>query len=70
MEYWGKRSNLSLQMVTSFTDGTKVQFEQALVANGLGGDIVQTGLLGFEAEDVESGGIPLSRRSEKTWISH
>ena len=65
MEYWGKRSNLSLQMVTSFTDGTKVQFEQALVANGLGGDIVQTGLLGFEAEDVESGGFRLAEEAKK-----
>ncbi|WP_409303468.1 NAD(P)-dependent oxidoreductase [Peribacillus sp. SCS-155] len=65
MEYWGKRSNLSLQMVTSFTDGTKVQFEQALVANGLGGDIVQKGLLGPDAEDVESGGSYLAEQAKK-----
>jgi predicted homoserine dehydrogenase-like protein len=65
MEYWGKRSNLSLNMVTSFTDGTKVQFEQALVANGLGGDIVQTGLLGPAADDVESGGFYLAEQAKK-----
>ena len=36
MEYWGNKSGISLDMVTSFTDGTKVQIEQTLVANGLG----------------------------------
>ncbi len=65
MEYWGKRSNLSLEMVTSFTDGTKVQIEQALVANGLGSDIVQKGLLGPAAEDVESGGRYLAEHAIK-----
>ncbi|MBM4764470.1 NAD(P)-dependent oxidoreductase [Bacillus sp. B15-48] len=65
MEYWSKRNNLSLQMVTSFTDGTKVQFEQALVANGLGGDIVQTGLLGPASDDVESGGKYLAEQAKK-----
>ncbi|USK68321.1 NAD(P)-dependent oxidoreductase [Peribacillus asahii] len=65
MEYWGKRNNLSLQMVTSFTDGTKVQIEQTLVANGLGADILQTGLLRPEAEDVDSGGIYLARQAKE-----
>ena len=63
MEYWGNKNHLSLQMVTSFTDGTKVQIEQALVANGLGADILQTGLMRPEAEDIESGGDYLARRA-------
>lgn len=64
MEYWGKKNNLSLQMVTSFTDGTKVQIEQALVANGLGADILQTGLLRPESEDVDSGGSYLAEKAK------
>jgi len=36
MRYWGNRSGISLDQVTSFTDGTKIQIEQTLVANGLG----------------------------------
>jgi len=34
MEFWAKKQNISLDKVISFTDGTKIQFEQALVANG------------------------------------
>lgn len=64
MEYWGEKNNLSLQMVTSFTDGTKVQIEQALVANGLGADILQTGLLRPESEDVDSGGSYLAEKAK------
>ena len=56
MEFWRKKNNLSLPMVTSFTDGTKVQIEQVLVANGLGSDILQTGLLGPKADSVNEGG--------------
>jgi len=29
MEFWARKQNLSLEQVTSFTDGTKIQFEQA-----------------------------------------
>lgn len=65
MLYWAKRNNLSLQMVTSFTDGTKVQIEQALVANGLGADIMQTGLLRPESEDVDTGGNYLARQAKE-----
>ena len=45
MEYWSKRNGISLGMTTSFTDGTKVHIEQALVANGLGADILDRDLL-------------------------
>ena len=31
MRYWGAKQGISLSMVTSFTDGTKVQAEQILV---------------------------------------
>ena len=65
MKYWSKRNGISLEMVTSFTDGTKVQYEQALVANGLGAGIVQQGLLGYESDDVKEGGDRLALESER-----
>ncbi len=56
MEYWGKRQNISTEMVTSFTDGTKVSIEQVLVANGLGAGLVQEGLVKLESDDMLEGG--------------
>ena len=44
MHYWGKRFGISLNQVTGFTDGTKIQIEQALVANGLGAELLQAEL--------------------------
>lgn len=64
MEYWGGRSNLSLEMVTSFTDGTKVQIEQVLVANGLGGCIAQEGLLKLKDDDMLHGGTILADKAK------
>ena len=40
--------NQGVHMVTSFADGTKVSFEQAIVANGTGMTIAKRGLLGYE----------------------
>lgn len=65
MMYWSKRNNLSLAKVTSFTDGTKVQIEQALVSNGLGVDIYQDGLLGPAAADIKSGGEQLAEKAKQ-----
>ncbi|UJF32086.1 NAD(P)-dependent oxidoreductase [Paenibacillus hexagrammi] len=65
MLYWGKRSGISLQMVTSFTDGTKVQIEQALVANGLGTGIAKDGLLGTAAEDLQEGAEVLAAEAKR-----
>ena len=41
MLHWSRRNGISLPMVTAFTDGTKLQIEQALVANGLGATIAR-----------------------------
>ncbi len=65
MQYWGEKLSLSLNMVTSFTDGTKVQFEQALLANCFGAGIAVPGLLGINAEDVKSGAMALAEEAEK-----
>lgn len=63
MRFWAKEQKISLEMVTSFTDGTKVQIEQALVANGLGAGIAAPGLLGICACDVRAGGQALAERA-------
>jgi len=65
MEYWGARSNLSLEMVTSFTDGTKVSIEQVLVANGLGAGIIQDGLVKLENDDMLEGGTILAEKAKE-----
>jgi predicted homoserine dehydrogenase-like protein len=40
---WGQRPS----MVTSFADGTKISFEQAIVANGTGMRVAKRGMLGY-----------------------
>ena len=55
MEYWSNRQGISMDQVTAFTDGSKVQIEQALVANGLGATIANRGLLGIPCKDLEDG---------------
>jgi len=65
MQYWSKKSGMSLQMVTSFTDGTKVEIEQALVANGLNAGIAGDGLLGMDVEDIYSGATFLADKAKE-----
>lgn len=40
---WGQKAH----MVTSFADGTKISFEQAIVANGTGMKVAKRGMLGY-----------------------
>lgn len=40
---WGQKAH----MVTSFADGTKISFEQAIVANATGMQVAQRGMLGY-----------------------
>jgi predicted homoserine dehydrogenase-like protein len=65
MRYWSGIQGISLDKTVAFTDGTKVQIEQALVANGLGAAIARDGLLGPSAPDVASGGAELAQTAEK-----
>ncbi|MEM7434213.1 MAG: NAD(P)-dependent oxidoreductase [Myxococcota bacterium] len=53
MQYWASRQGFSVQQTTSFTDGTKVQIEQAFVANSFGADIAKPGLLALRSETFE-----------------
>ena len=66
MKFWGKKQGISLSMVTSFTDGTKLQLEQALVANGLDADIARTGLVGPEMDDVQAAADLLAEHAQTT----
>jgi predicted homoserine dehydrogenase-like protein len=64
MEYWARLQGISIPQVTSFTDGTKVQMEQAFVGNGLGADIITRGLLGPTGIDLKEGGEFLAARAK------
>jgi predicted homoserine dehydrogenase-like protein len=48
------------QMVTSFADGTKISFEQAIVANATGMGVARRGMLGYEVET----GTPIEEASK------
>ena len=60
MQYWAKRNNQSLEKTISFSDGTKVQIEAALTANGLNADILQEGLMGPTHPSTQTGAIELA----------
>jgi predicted homoserine dehydrogenase-like protein len=49
-EAFAKQWNQSVNMVTSFADGTKISFEQASVANATGMGVAQRGMLGFHSK--------------------
>jgi len=61
MAYWAGKQGISVEQTTSFTDGTKIQIEQALVANGFGGPITRQGMEGPKATDVTKAAIELAR---------
>jgi predicted homoserine dehydrogenase-like protein len=64
MAFWSERNGISISQVTSFTDGTKLQLEQALVANGLGADILQPGMLGLNDLPLEEAGLMLGHEAK------
>lgn len=55
VHYWADKLGIRPTQVMNFTDGTKLQVEQALVANGLGADIAVDGLIGRESASLEEG---------------
>ena len=65
MRFWADKQGFSLPMVTAFTDGTKVQIEQCLVANGLNAGIAQEDLLGLEIGDLERASEELGRDADR-----
>ena len=45
---FAKSSGLTPVMATNFADGTKISFEQAVTANGVGMCVARRGMLGYE----------------------
>jgi predicted homoserine dehydrogenase-like protein len=64
MIYWAKRQGISVPSTTAATDGTKVQIEQAFVANGLGATISRTGLEGPASDDLQRAAFQLAQRAD------
>lgn len=52
MAYWARKQRITLRAVTSYTDGSKMQIEQVLVANGLNARIARPGLIGGQVDDL------------------
>jgi len=50
-ENFAKQWGQTPSMVTSFADGTKISFEQAIVANATGMKVAQRGMLGYESNE-------------------
>lgn len=65
MNYWALKLGFTVSSVTSFTDGTKLQIEQALVANAFGAAIAKQGLIGLQTEDFEGSGYKLAEVGDK-----
>lgn len=64
MLYWSSRQGISIEQTTSFTDGTKIQIEQAFVANAFGATITRQGLEGPAATDLDSTAIELAQKAQ------
>ncbi len=65
MKFWAEKQDYTISMVTSFTDGTKVQIEQCLAANGLGAGIAQEELLGLGTGDLKHATEELGKAADK-----
>ena len=65
MQYWAERQGISLAQVTAFTDGSKIQCEQALVANGCQAGIATPGLLGPVSANLEEAALSLAAQAEE-----
>jgi predicted homoserine dehydrogenase-like protein len=65
MQFWADKQDYSVPMVTSFTDGTKVQIEQCLVANGLNAGIAKEDLIGLETGDLKHAASELGQAADR-----
>lgn len=63
MVFWAEKQGFSVSSVTSFTDGTKLQIEQCLVANAFGASIAKRGLIGLREDDLKTGAFKLAEAS-------
>ncbi len=65
MLYWSEKKGISLDKVVSFTDGTKLQIEQALVANGLNATIDLQGLHGLRTSNLDDAAEFFGKRARE-----
>ncbi|MEZ5701519.1 MAG: hypothetical protein R3E42_05440 [Burkholderiaceae bacterium] len=70
MAYWAGKQGISVAQTTSFTDGTKIQIEQALVANGFGATIAQQGMQGPKGHRRHQGSHRPGPRCGRTRPGH
>ena len=66
MSYWAKKQGFTVKQTTSFTDGTKVQIEQAFAANAFNGSIFQEGMLGLKTNDYIQTAQELALRADES----
>jgi predicted homoserine dehydrogenase-like protein len=75
MAFWAEKQKITLRAVTSYTDGSKLQIEQVLVANGLNAGIARRGMIGGAVDDLLDLGY-LAAEAERIgrpvsdWIVH
>lgn len=65
MEFWAAKQGFSLTQTASFTDGTKLQIEQALIANGMGATITRPGMEGLRTDDLQEAARELGRIADE-----
>ena len=65
MQYWAAKKKVAIDKIISFTDGTKLQIEQALVANGLGATIGTDGLHGLRTSDLDEAALWYGNRARE-----
>lgn len=63
MRHWSSKQGISIEQTTSFTDGTKIQIEQAFVANAFGATITRQGLEGPTATDLNTTAVELAEKA-------
>jgi predicted homoserine dehydrogenase-like protein len=63
MQYWADKNGQRFDSTIAMTDGTKVQIEQAFVANAFGAGILQTGLTGMNTDDLNGASADLAARA-------
>jgi len=64
MAYWSSKQGISVEQTTSFTDGTKVQIEQAFIANHAGAGILRRGMTGPARDDTVDAARDLAAMAE------
>jgi predicted homoserine dehydrogenase-like protein len=69
MEYWSKKNGISVEQTISFTDGTKMQMEQVLVANHFEAEVACRGMTGVETLPLEIAGAELGRLAKAQGVA-